>query len=105
MFNRCVQPTGRRRDSLQSPRVKVGKMASDRRARGNSFQIFGDTMHSRITNTQPFFLSNARDNVGLSGHGTPLGFSLSHARDTAGSSRHGTPLGFSSSYAREMLIL
>ncbi|KAL3535134.1 hypothetical protein ACH5RR_003595 [Cinchona calisaya] len=76
-------------------------MAGDRRVKGDSFQIFGDNMHSGITSTQPFSSSNSRDNAGPSGHGTTLGFSSSNARDNAGPSRHGTPLSFSSSHGRD----
>ncbi|KAL3533522.1 hypothetical protein ACH5RR_007043 [Cinchona calisaya] len=47
----------------------------DRRVKGNSFQIFGDNKHFGISRTQPFSSSNARDNDGPLGHGTPLGFS------------------------------
>ncbi|KAL3513225.1 hypothetical protein ACH5RR_025942 [Cinchona calisaya] len=58
-------------------------------------------MHSGITRTQTFSSSNARDNVGPLGHGTPLDFSSSHAGDNASPSRYGTPLGFSLSHAQD----
>ncbi|KAL3523045.1 hypothetical protein ACH5RR_015879 [Cinchona calisaya] len=93
--------TGSHCDSLQSRHVEAGEMVGDRCVKGYSFQIFGDTMHSRITRTQPFSWSNVRDNAGPLGHDTPLRFSSSHARDNAGRSRHGTPLDFSSSHGRD----